>query len=70
LHGAGDFVVAHEPAPDIAGAKVFGAEKCDAKIDADDVGVNPTVVWIEGVYETVAIVNLISPTGMHGLERR
>ena len=57
LQRAGNFRVAHEPAPDVAGAQILGAEDCDADINADYVGVYPSVIWVKGVGEAVPAVN-------------
>lgn len=56
----------HEPAPDGAGAQVFGAEEDDAGVDADHVGVDPSRFRIEGVDKAVLAVNLGTPALVHG----
>ena len=58
MHRQRDLAVAHEPAPDVFGAHVFGAEEDDTDVDADDVGVGPAGLWVEGVDEAVFTVDL------------
>src|ERR1051326_7456245 len=50
--------ILHEPAPDVAGTRVFGAEKNDAGVDTDDVSVDPTDFGVEGVNESFFAVYL------------
>ena len=59
----------HEPAPDVGGAHVFGAEEDDAGVDTDDVRVDPVGLGIKGVDEAVLAVNLWTPTFAHRVER-
>ena len=66
LHRQGDLAVEHEPAPDVAGAHVFGAQKDDAGVDSDDVGVDPAGFGIEGVDEAVLAINLCAVLLIHG----
>ena len=63
----GDFAVLHEPAPDVAGAHVLGAEEDYAGVDADDVCVDPAGFGIKGVDEAVLAVNLITELFAHRL---
>ena len=57
LQRAGNFRVAHEPAPDVAGAQILGAENCDADVNPDYVGIDPAVIRVKGVGESVPAVN-------------
>jgi hypothetical protein len=57
LHRYGDFGILGEGLPDEAGAKVLGHENADAEVDAEDVGIVPGFVRMEGVTETVAGVD-------------
>ena len=68
IHGERDFAVLHEPAPDVAGASVFGAEEDYADVDADDVGVDPAGFGIEGVDEPVLAVDLVAVLVVHRLQ--
>ena len=54
LHGGGWLRVLHEGVPDKGAAKIFCHEHADPKIDAEDVGVVPVQVGVEGVAEAVA----------------
>lgn len=58
----------HEPAPDVAGAGVFGAEEDDAGVDANHVGVDPAGLGIEGVDEAVLAVDLVAILVVHCLQ--
>ena len=58
----------HEPAPDVAGAGVFGAEEDDAGVDAYDVGVDPAGFGVEGVDEAVFAVDLLAVLVVHRLQ--
>src|ERR1051326_87684 len=64
------FAILHEPAPDVAGAHVFGAEKNDADVDADDVCIDPAGFGIEGVDETVPAIDLLAILLSHRAHRR
>ena len=70
VQGAGNFAVLHEPAPDVAGEHVLGAEEDDTGVDADHVGINPVRFRIEGVDETVFAVNPRSPALVHCAQGR
>ena len=66
LHGERDFRVAGEGVPDEAGAEVFGLDDADAEVDAEDVGVVPVGLRVEGVAEAVATVGLVAVVGFEG----
>ena len=68
IHGERDLAVFHEPAPDVAGAGVFGAEEDDADVDADHVGIDPAGLGVEGVDEAVLAVDLFAVLVVHGLQ--
>lgn len=54
LQGDGDFRILGEGLPHEARAEVFGHEDSDAEIDAEDVGIVPLGVRVEGVAEAVS----------------
>jgi len=58
----------HEPAPDVAGAGVFGAEEDDAGVDANHVGVDPAGLGIERVDEAVLAVGFLTVPVVHCLQ--
>ena len=58
-------MVSHEPTPDVFGAHVFGAQKNYAGVDADDVGVGPTRLGVEGVDEAVLAIAFGAVSGVH-----
>ena len=58
----------HEGVPDEGGTKVFGHEETDAKIDAEDLGIVPVEVGVEGVAESVAPPGIFAEVVSHGAE--
>ncbi len=66
LHGQGDFGVAGEGFPDEAGAEIFCHEDADAEVDAEDVGIVPVGLGVEGVAEAVAALGLVAVVGFEG----
>ena len=54
LHGSDWLGVLHEGVPDESGAEVFCHEDADSEVDAEDVGVEPVEVRVEGVAEAVS----------------
>ena len=60
-----DLTILHEPAPDVSRAHVFGAQEDDAGVDADDVGVGPGGLGVEGVDEAVLAVDFWAVPGVH-----
>ena len=48
FHGGDGLGVLHEGVPDEGGAEIFGHEEADAEIDAQDLGVIPVEVGVEG----------------------
>src|ERR1051325_6182039 len=63
-----DFRVAHEPSPHVAAAKVIGAEQSDAKIDSQNIGIDPSRGGSASVAESVTSPNQVAPTLLHRLE--
>ena len=53
-HGVDGLGVLHEGIPDEGSAEIFGHEKTDAEIDAEDFRVVPVEFGVEGVAEAVA----------------
>jgi len=70
LHCFGNLFIEHEPAPDVTGSQVFGADQSYANVDADNIRINPPIIRIEGIDKTVTIINAISPPLVHCLQRR
>ena len=62
---SGYFAILHEPAPDVSGSHVFGAQENDAGVDADDVGVGPGGLGVEGVDEPVPAIDFGAVPGVH-----
>lgn len=69
LHRKRDLGVLHEPAPDVPGAHVFGAQEDDAGVDSDHVSIDPARFGIERVYEAILPVNLCAVLLIHGPQR-
>src|SRR5262245_14284196 len=65
VFGPADLSVSHEPAPDVPAAQILGAEKSDANVDADYVGIDPAGGRIESVGETVAAIYFFSEFLFH-----
>src|SRR3979411_1606203 len=68
LHSVDGFGVLHEGIPDKGGAEIFGHEETDAEIDAEDLGVVPVEVGVEGVAETIAAPGISAEVVSHGAE--
>jgi len=66
LHGGGWLRVLHEGVPDKGAAKIFCHEHADPKIDAEDVGVVPVQVGVEGVAEAVATPSVFTKVFSQG----
>ena len=63
LHSEGNFGVAGEGFPDEAGAEIFGHQDADAEVDAEDVGVVPVGLRMEGVAESVTAIGALAIIG-------
>jgi hypothetical protein len=68
LHGSDGFGVLHECIPDEGGAEIFCHEQTYAEIDAEDVGVVPEQVGVEGVAEAVAAPGVLAEFVAEGAE--
>src|SRR6266478_5816113 len=68
LHGGDGLGVLHEGVPDEGGAEIFGHEETDAEIDAEDLGVVPVEVGVEGVAEAVTAPGIFAEVVSHGTE--
>src|SRR5260370_8857750 len=68
LHGGDGLGVLHEGVPDEGGAEIFSHEQTDAEIDADDFGVEPVEVGVEGVAKAVAAPGIPAKVISHGAE--
>ena len=68
LHGGDGLGVLHEGVPDEGGAEIFGHEETDAEIDAEDLGVVPVEVGMEGVAEAVASPGVLAEVVAEGAE--
>jgi hypothetical protein len=66
----GDGGVGHEPAPDISGQQILGAEQSDADVDADHIGIEPFLGGIEGVHKSILAIDVIFEMIAHGAQRR
>src|SRR6185295_11568127 len=63
-----DLPILHEPAPDVSGAHVFGAQKNYAGVDSNYVGVGPGGLRVEGVDEAVFAVDFRAVLIKHRLQ--
>ena len=68
LHGGEGFWVLHKRLPDKGGAQIFCHEQTYAEIDADDVGVVPEQVGMEGVAEAIAAPGVFAKFFAEGTE--
>ena len=67
-HGGDGLRVLHEGVPDEGGAEIFGHEETNAEIDAEDVGVVPVQLGVEGVTESVAAPGVLTEVFAEGAE--
>lgn len=65
VHALQNFRVAHEPAPDQSTAQILCTQKHNANINADDVGIYPTIIGIESVGESVSAINFLAELLFH-----
>jgi len=65
----GDGGVGHEPAPDISGQQILGAEQGDADIDADDIGIEPFLGGIECIHKSILAIDVVFEMIAHGAQR-
>src|SRR5262245_2717250 len=64
------FGIEHKPSPDVPASKVFSAQQHDADVNPDHIRIDPAVVGIESVRESVASVNFVAEFLTHLAERR
>src|SRR5260370_38342279 len=64
-----DLPAPHEPAPYVAAAQIFSAEKGNPDIDADHVFVRPAVRRMKSIDESVALVDAVPKHAVHFHER-
>src|SRR5215475_1310774 len=69
-HSPAGFGIEHKPSPDIPASQVLGAEQNDADVNPDHIGIDPAVVGIESVRESVASVNFVAEFLAHLAQRR
>src|SRR3984885_3195673 len=53
LHGGNRFGILHKGLPNEGGTQIFGHQQTDAKVDAEDIRIEPVQLRVEGVAETV-----------------